>query len=62
MYGFVDVEKKVLTASGQVSAELGAPLIIHPGRHHEAPKEIVRFLQEVGADMERTVMSHLDSE
>ena len=57
----IDVEKKVLTASAQVNAELGAPLIIHPGRHHDAPREIVKFLQEVGADLDKTVMSHLDS-
>lgn len=39
---------------------LGAPLIIHPGRHSNAPAEIVSILESHGADLSRTVMSHLD--
>ncbi len=40
--------------------ELGAPVIIHPGRDPRAPQEIVRVLQEAGGDVSRTVMSHID--
>ena len=39
---------------------IGAPLIIHPGRSKAAPFEIVDILREAGADISRTVMSHLD--
>ena len=39
---------------------LGAPLIIHPGRDTAAPFEIVDVLRNAGADLSRTVMSHLD--
>ena len=39
---------------------VGAPLIIHPGRSKAAPFEIVDILREAGADISRTVMSHLD--
>ena len=53
-------EKKCLQAAGIAQLQTGAPLIIHPGRHVEAPIEIVRVLQEVGADVKKTVMSHLD--
>lgn len=39
----------------------GAPLIIHPGRDSEtAPFEILDILEAAGADISRTVMSHLD--
>ena len=38
----------------------GAPLIIHPGRKPESPFEILKILEGAGADISRTVMSHLD--
>lgn len=53
-------ETKVLRASAHAQAQLGCPVIIHPGRNHAAPAEIVRILQEAGGDISKTVMSHLD--
>ena len=53
-------EKKVLQASALVQQRTGAPLIIHPGRDEAAPMQIVHILQESGADITHTVMSHLD--
>ena len=53
-------EKKSLQASAMAQTELGAPVIIHPGRHPKAPEEIVRILHEAGGDISRTVMSHID--
>ena len=38
----------------------GAPLIIHPGRNPKAPFEILDVLEQAGADISRTAMSHLD--
>ena len=38
----------------------GAPLIIHPGRKEDSPREIVDVLESAGADLSHTVMSHLD--
>ncbi|XP_077580460.1 N-acetyltaurine hydrolase [Stigmatopora nigra] len=55
-----DSERKVLRAAAQAQTQLGCPLIIHPGRHADAPAEVVRVLQEAGADIGKTVMSHLD--
>ncbi|XP_013380455.1 phosphotriesterase-related protein [Lingula anatina] len=55
-----DNEKKVLRATVEAQTQLGCPVIIHPGRHHEAPSEIVRLLQEEGGNTGKTVMSHLD--
>ena len=55
-----DVERKVLCAGAKAQRETGAPLLIHPGRDEEAPFEIIDILREAGADISRTVMSHLD--
>jgi phosphotriesterase-related protein len=53
-------EKKILQAAALAQKLTGAPLIIHPGRDERAPIEIVQILQEAGADISHTVMSHLD--
>lgn len=53
-------ETKVLRATAHTQAQLGCPVIIHPGRNPAAPAEVVRILQEAGGDISKTVMSHLD--
>ncbi|XP_006159813.1 phosphotriesterase-related protein isoform X2 [Tupaia chinensis] len=53
-------EKKVLQATAHAQAQLGCPVIIHPGRDPRAPFQIIQVLQEAGADISKTVMSHLD--
>lgn len=53
-------ETKVLRATAHAQAQLGCPVIIHPGRNSAAPAEVVRILQEAGGDISKTVMSHLD--
>ncbi|KAM6214696.1 N-acetyltaurine hydrolase [Rhynchocyon petersi] len=53
-------ERKVLQATAQAQMQLGCPVIIHPGRNPSSPFEIIRILQEAGADVSKTVMSHLD--
>lgn len=55
-----DSETRVLRAAAQAQAQLGCPLIIHPGRNPAAPAAVLRILQEAGADVGKTVMSHLD--
>ncbi|XP_025072608.1 phosphotriesterase-related protein isoform X2 [Alligator sinensis] len=55
-----ECEKKVLQATAHAQSQLGCPVIIHPGRHSDAPFQIIRILQEAGADLSKTVMSHLD--
>jgi phosphotriesterase-related protein len=57
-----DFEKKAIIATGEVQAQLGCPVSFHPGRHPEAPFEIIRLFQEAGGDVKKAVMSHLDSE
>ncbi|XP_029444628.1 phosphotriesterase-related protein [Rhinatrema bivittatum] len=53
-------ERRVLQATAHAQAQLGCPVIIHPGRNGDAPFQIIRILQESGADISKTVMSHLD--
>ncbi|KAL2761452.1 phosphotriesterase-related protein isoform 1 [Daubentonia madagascariensis] len=55
-----DSERKVLQATAHAQAQLGCPVSIHPGRNPSAPFQIIRVLQEAGADISKTVMSHLD--
>ena len=59
-YPLTDNERKVLRASGRAQHLTGAPLLIHPGRDERAPPEIIEVLGEVGADLSRTIMGHLD--
>lgn len=53
-------EKKVLQAAAHAQVQLGCPVIIHPGRNSGSPFQIIRVLQEAGADISKTAMSHLD--
>ncbi len=53
-------ERKVLRASACAQRLTGAPLMVHPGRNDGAPEEIVEILRDVGADIERTIMCHID--
>ncbi|NWX43707.1 PTER protein, partial [Steatornis caripensis] len=53
-------EHRVLQAIAQAQSQLGCPVIIHPGRDSDAPFQIIRILQEAGADASKIVMSHLD--
>jgi phosphotriesterase-related protein len=53
-------ERKVLRASAAAQRETGAAILIHPGRDPSAPREILDILAGAGADIERTVMAHLD--
>uniref|UniRef100_A0A5F8GUW4 N-acetyltaurine hydrolase n=1 Tax=Monodelphis domestica TaxID=13616 RepID=A0A5F8GUW4_MONDO len=53
-------ENKVLQATAHAQSQLGCPVIVHPGRNPNSPFQIIRILQEAGADVSKTVMSHLD--
>jgi len=56
---WTDVEKKSVQAAVMAQQETGAPVNIHPGRDDRAPIEIVEAMAEWGADLSRTVMSHI---
>lgn len=53
-------EKKILRASANAQQKSGASILIHPGRNHNAPIEILNILTESGVDMSRVIMGHID--
>ena len=53
-------ERKSLSASAIAQRETGAAILIHPGRHPDAPLEILELLANGGADISRVIMGHLD--
>jgi phosphotriesterase-related protein len=57
---WTDNEKKVLRASVAAQRETGAALMIHPGRHERLPLAIVDFIRKEGADLDRTIMCHIE--
>ena len=53
-------ERKALQAAAHAQQETGASINVHPGRHRDAPFEIVDVISEAGGDVSRLVMSHID--
>ena len=49
-----------MRASAKAQRMTGAPLLIHPGRNEAAPLQIIEVLEDAGADLNRTIMGHLD--
>ena len=53
-------ERKALQAAAGAQQDTGAAINVHPGRHADAPFEIVKIIAEAGGDPTRLVMSHID--
>lgn len=53
-------ERKSLVAAALAQQATGTAINVHPGRHADAPAEIVDILGRAGADIERVVISHID--
>jgi phosphotriesterase-related protein len=53
-------ERKILRASAKAQRATGAPILIHPGRDETSPLQIIEILEDAGADLNRTIMGHLD--
>ncbi|MBL6928158.1 MAG: aryldialkylphosphatase [Rhodospirillales bacterium] len=53
-------ERRSMQAAVVAQQETGLALTIHPGRHEDAPFEIVSFLRDAGADLSRTIMDHVE--
>jgi len=52
-------ERKVLRAAASAQRQTGALITVHPGFHNDSPLEIIEVLADAGADIARTVMSHM---
>ena len=57
---WTELEQRVMAAAVVAQRETGAALTIHPGRHPDQPQEIAEFLRAHGADMSRSIISHID--
>lgn len=55
-----EVERRALVAAARASRITGAAISVHPGRHPDAPFEIVAILRAAGADLARVVICHMD--
>lgn len=55
-----DFEKRAISATGELQAQLHCSVSFHPGRNASAPIEIMRLYQEAGGDPSRAIMSHID--
>ena len=53
-------ERKSLSAAAIAQQESGAAILIHPGRHPDAPAEILDILANGDADISRVIIGHLD--
>jgi len=56
----VECERKVLAAAARAQSATSKGLVIHPGRHPDAPFEALEIVESGGADLGRVVMSHID--
>jgi phosphotriesterase-related protein len=56
-----DNERKSIRAAAHAQQITGAPLYIHPGRiNNKSVLEIIEILGDAGADLSRTVISHVE--
>ncbi len=55
-----DNERKSLRAAGRAQKLTGANLNIHPGQHEDSAMQVVRIVEEAGADLTKTTMDHID--
>ncbi|CAL4192962.1 unnamed protein product, partial [Meganyctiphanes norvegica] len=55
-----DFERRHLQAAGETQSSTGCPVMVHPGRHHDAPEEILHIYQEAGGSVDKLVLAHLD--
>jgi phosphotriesterase-related protein len=55
-----ETEARVFRAAGRAQVELGCGLTTHPGRVRESPFQIIEILRDVGTDLSRVVIGHLD--
>ncbi|MBT4516203.1 MAG: aryldialkylphosphatase [Chloroflexi bacterium] len=55
-----DSERKTVQAAVIAQNQTGAPVLIHPGRDEELPRQILDAMAEWGGDMSHTVMGHIE--
>jgi phosphotriesterase-related protein len=53
-------ERRNLEAGAVAQRRTGASITVHPGRHPQAPHEILDILSAAGADLSRVIIDHMD--
>ena len=53
-------EGRSLIAGAKAQAATGAAITVHPGRHPQAPHQILDILGRAGADISRVIIDHMD--
>ncbi|THV17412.1 aryldialkylphosphatase [Rhizobium rhizophilum] len=53
-------EMRSLQAAALAQRQTGASITVHPGRHPEAPGQILDILERAGADLTRTIIDHME--
>ena len=53
-------EHRSLKAGAMAQQRTGASITVHPGRHPQAPHEILDILGAAGADLSRVIIDHMD--
>ncbi len=53
-------ERRSLQAGARAQRATGAAITVHPGRHPNAPHEILDVLEAEGADLSRVIIDHMD--
>lgn len=53
-------ERRCLQAAAAAQRATGAAVSVHPGRHPQAPHDILDVLETAGGDLSRTVIGHMD--
>lgn len=53
-------EERSLRAAAKAHVKTGAAITVHPGRHPEAPTQILDILEAAGVDLSRTIMDHME--
>lgn len=53
-------EERSLRAAAKAQDKTGAAITVHPGRHPDAPTQILDILEKAGADLSRTIMDHME--
>jgi phosphotriesterase-related protein len=55
-----DFERRALQAAARAQRRTGVAINVHPGRHPQAPHEILEVLERAGADPSCVAISHVD--
>jgi phosphotriesterase-related protein len=53
-------ELRSLQAAARTQRITGASITVHPGRHPDAPFEILDILEQAGADLSRVIIDHME--